>query len=162
MDKFTTNSPGETQKIAADVAERVLAAAPKKSATVLGLEGDLGAGKTTFLQGFARGLGIKEVVNSPTFIIMKKFQITNSKSQTNPNNQNPKFKTFYHFDLYRLEDEKEFEFFNFTEIISNPKNIVAIEWPEKITRILPEAIISIQFIHKSSTQRALNIGGLSV
>ena len=158
MDKFTTNSPGETQKIAADVAERVLAAAPKKSATVLGLEGDLGAGKTTFLQGFARGLGIKEVVNSPTFIIMKKFQITNSKSQTNPNNQNPKFKTFYHFDLYRLEDEKEFEFFNFTEIISNPENIVAIEWPEKIVGLLPKEIIKIQFNHLQENKREIIFG----
>ena len=101
MDKFVTNSPDETQKIAAGFAARVLAAAPKKSATVLGLEGDLGAGKTTFLQGFAKALGITEVVNSPTFVIMRKFKMQKSKFKIT--NQNSKFSYFYHFDCYRLE-----------------------------------------------------------
>ena len=151
MDKFVTNSPDETQKIAAGFAARVLAAAPKKSATVLGLEGDLGAGKTTFLQGFAKALGITEVVNSPTFVMLKRFKIYDLR-----------FKNFYHFDCYRRENPEEILGLGFKEIISNPENIVAIEWPEKIAAFLPKEIISIQFIHKNSTQRVLNISGLGI
>jgi len=99
----------------------------KKTAMVLALSGNLGGGKTTFLQGFAKGLGIKEKILSPTFVIMKKFG------------------NFYHIDCYRLKNEKDILELGFKEIIKNPKNIVAIEWPEKIKKILPKNTILIKF-----------------
>jgi len=125
VEKHITKSFEETQEIGQNFAREILAAKPQKSATVLALQGDLGAGKTTFLQGFAKGLGIEEVVNSPTFIVMKRFKIYDLR-----------FKNFYHFDLYRLENEKDADFLNFQEIMKDPKNIIAIEWPEKISKIL--------------------------
>jgi len=104
---------------------------------ILGLQGNLGGGKTTFLQGFARGLGIKEKITSPTYVILKHFKITkpqisNSKSQINSKSKNSKFGNFYHIDYYRLKDERDLVSLGFKEIIKNPKNIAAIEWPEKI------------------------------
>ena len=159
MQKSTTSNFQETQKLGENFAAEILARDPQKNATVLALSGDLGAGKTTFLQGFAKGLGIKEIVNSPTFIIMKKFQITSSKSQINSKFkiQNSKFTYFYHFDLYRLETRKDLDFLNFQEIIFNPKNIVAIEWPGKLGDVLPENSISINFSHLKENTRGVNV-----
>ena len=76
-----SNNPAETRKIGEFLARRILKSVPKKSARVLGLMGDLGAGKTTFLQGFAKGLGVKEKILSPTFIIVRRSKINNSKLQ---------------------------------------------------------------------------------
>jgi len=131
-DQFFTEGYLETQEIGEDMAKEVK---EQKRAVVFGLKGDLGAGKTTFLQGFAKGLGIKEKVISPTFVIMNRFDIKKGK-----------FKNFYHLDCYRIERAKEMENLGFEEIISDPKNIVCIEWPEKIKKILPPDLISISFI----------------
>jgi tRNA threonylcarbamoyladenosine biosynthesis protein TsaE len=125
---ITTNSAKQTQKLGEKFAQEILLSrTSQKTATVLGLSGNLGGGKTTFLQGFARGLGIKEKILSPTFVIMKRF------------------KNFYHIDCYRLKDEKDILELGWKEIISNPKNIVAVEWPEKIQKVLPQNTIFINF-----------------
>ena len=108
-------------------------------AIVIGLQGDLGSGKTTFIQGFAKGLGVDEKILSPTFVILKRFKITKSQIP------NPKFKNFYHIDCYRLKGAKDILELGFKEIISNPKNIVAIEWPEKIRKVFPPKKIIIKF-----------------
>lgn len=143
--EILTYSPIQTKKLGQTLAKKILKISPKKKAVVLGLVGDLGGGKTTFLQGFAKGLGIKQKILSPTFIIMKKFQIPNPKLQTNFKFQLPKFQTFYHFDCYRIERPKEILALGFKEIILNPKNIVVIEWAEKIRKILPKNTILIKF-----------------
>jgi tRNA threonylcarbamoyladenosine biosynthesis protein TsaE len=129
--QFLTESYLETQDVGQALAETI---EPQGKAIVFGLKGDLGAGKTTFLQGFAKGLGIKEKVISPTFVIMNRFDIKKSK-----------FENFYHLDCYRIEDVKEMKSLGFEEIISNPKNIVCIEWPEKIKKIIPEELVAIKF-----------------
>ncbi len=161
MKVIHTNSFEETQMVGQNFAREILAAKPQKTAVVLALRGDLGAGKTTFLQGFAKGLGIKEVVNSPTFIVMKKFQIPkNKKVEQITNVGNLFYQYFYHFDLYRLENEKDVEFLHFDEIISNPENIVAIEWPEKIVtslRAKRSNLISITFNHLQEVKREITI-----
>lgn len=160
MDKFITKSFEETQNAGQKFAAEILAHLPAgrqenpaKHAVVLALTGDLGAGKTTFLQGFAKGLGIEENVLSPTFIIMKKFLVPQ-----NVKLYKTRYKHFYHFDLYRLESEKDVEFLNFKEIISNPENIVAIEWPEKIAGILPETAVKITFTHLEENKREISFG----
>ncbi len=137
-EQLTLNS-SQTRKIARIWAEDILKAAPNKKSFIINLEGDLGSGKTTFLQGFARGLGIKEKILSPTFVILKKFKITKNK------NINQKFKTFYHLDCYRIKKSKEILDLGFKEIISNPQNIIAIEWAERIKKIMPKSTIWIKF-----------------
>jgi len=114
--KCLSKDPGQTKKLGEILAKEILKEKKQKKAFVLGLKGGLGGGKTTFLQGFARGLGIKEKITSPTFIIMKKFS------------------NFYHFDCYRIRKPKELLDLGFKEIISNPRNIVAIEFINKRTR----------------------------
>ena len=125
----------ETQKIAQDLAKKILRSKKRKNqAFVLALKGKLGSGKTTFLQGLAKGLGIKEKIASPTFNIYKRFG------------------NFYHFDCYRIEKPKEILDLGFEEIIQDPKNIVAIEWAEKIKKILPKTTkwINFKFLNKAS------------
>ncbi len=138
--KVITNSAKETQDLAKKLAKDFLA---KKRPIVLALEGELGGGKTTFLQGFAKGLGVKEKILSPTFNIFKKFKI--------------KDKYFYHFDCYRIEDPKEILNLGFKEIISNSNNIIAIEWASKIKKILPKNTIHLKFKFTDENTRSIDI-----
>jgi len=120
----------------------------QKGALVISLEGDLGGGKTTFLQGFAKGLGIKEKILSPTFIITRKFNLKCS---------NLKFEHFYHIDCYRIKKPKEILDLGFEEIISNSQNIVAIEWADRIKKIIPKGTIWIGFAFVSRNKRKIVI-----
>jgi tRNA threonylcarbamoyladenosine biosynthesis protein TsaE len=151
MKKIITNNFKQTQKLGKDFAKEILLSDIKNNnqinSTVLTLRGDLGAGKTTFLQGFAKGLGIKEKILSPTFVILKHFKIT--KPQTNS-----KFTDFYHIDCYRLKDSKDVLELDFKKIISDPKNIIAVEWPEKIKNALPKKIISINCDYQKNKKSA--------
>jgi tRNA threonylcarbamoyladenosine biosynthesis protein TsaE len=130
--KFLTKSAEESQEIGADFAKKILDLKKKENAVVIGLEGDLGSGKTTFLQGFAKGLGIKEKILSPTYVIMKRFKM-------------PGGRNFFHIDTYRINSPGEILEIGFEDIINNPENIVAIEWPEKVKKYLPAGAILIKF-----------------
>ena len=154
--KYITKSSQQTKKMGERIAKEVLQASDTcKSAVVLGLQGELGAGKTTFLQGFARGLGIKEKVLSPTFILMKKFQIPIYAIPENRRSSILWYRYFYHIDCYRIKNVKEILDLGFNEIIYNSENIVAIEWPEKIKKILPKDTVLIQFKHNKENSRTL-------
>ncbi len=142
--KHLTSSTEKTKKLGEKLAKEILKRKLQKKAVIIGLQGNLGSGKTTFVQGFAKGLGIKEKILSPTFVIMKRFSLTNSK-----------FKNFYHIDCYRLKDERDILKLNFKKIISDPKNIVAIEWPERIKKALPKNCIKIKFKFVNQTIREL-------
>jgi len=137
--KYITNNYKQTQKLGEELAKNILEYAPKKDAVVLCLHGNLGGGKTTFLQGFAKGLGIKERILSPTFVVMKRFG------------------NFYHIDCYRLKNEKDILELDWEKIISNPKNIVAIEWPEKIKKALPKNTIKINFKFIDKNKREIRL-----
>jgi len=152
---FTTNNPNQTKKLGKLLAKEVLKAHLGKRAFVFGLRGDLGGGKTTFLQGFAKGLGVKEKITSPTFVIMRKFEIRNPKSETNSKFKIQKFQTFYHFDCYRIENHKEILDLGFKEILSDPQNIVAIEWADKIKKIIPKETIWLKFEFISAKTRKI-------
>lgn len=140
---YLTKSPFQTKKLGEILAREVQKIKLKKRAFVLGLVGGLGGGKTTFLQGFAKALGIKEKILSPTFILMKKFKIENCKL---------KIENFFHIDCYRIKKTKEILDLGFKEIISNPQNIVAIEWADKVKKNLPKnsLILKFQFINKNT------------
>lgn len=113
MQVYKTTGPQETQKIAGTLASGF------KSGGVIALSGELGAGKTTFVQGFAEGLGIKDKIISPTFLIIRQYPIPDQKN------------FFYHIDLYRIE-KVSLEDLGLKEILTEPGNIVVIEWPERI------------------------------
>lgn len=139
-----TENPAQTKKIGETLARKILKKGLLESAVLVFLEGTLGAGKTTFLQGFAKGLGIKEKILSPTFIILKRFNINDSE-----------FKNFYHIDCYRIQRPEEILELGFKNMVSNPQNIVAIEWPERIRNLLPKNGILVKFKAIDKNKRSL-------
>lgn len=152
---FITNNFEETRKLGRDFA-KVL-----KKGNAVCLYGDLGSGKTTFVQGLAVGLGIKRRIISPTFIIVKSYALENQKSKSKSQNCNSKFKsleseTFYHIDLYRVESERDIEGLGIEEIIDNKNNIVVIEWAEKLKSQMPAKRIDIYFFYENESKRKIN------
>ena len=138
MSIFLSQNAAKTKRIGENLARKILQnKSGRKKALVLGLIGDLGGGKTTFLQGFAKGFGIRERILSPTFVIMKKFQLFNCPIVQLLN--------FYHIDCYRIQKPKEILALGWKEIINNPQNIIAVEWADKIKRHLPKDKIMITF-----------------
>jgi tRNA threonylcarbamoyladenosine biosynthesis protein TsaE len=146
VERYIFKSAAETQDFAKAFAKELLQKPLGKTAMVLACSGELGAGKTTFTQGFAEGLGVKEKILSPTFVVMKRFPLK-TKS----------FKNFYHFDCYRIESEQDAESLELESILANPENIVLIEWPEKIQKLLPENVLKINFKHINEGGRELTI-----
>ena len=112
-------------------------------ATVISLSGDLGAGKTTLVQFLAKSLGVTEVVTSPTFTIMKGYELPTDQS----------FKRLIHMDAYRIDDLVELAPLRFNEMLAMPKTLFCIEWAEKISQALPESVIKIQINHIKGEER---------
>lgn len=147
--KFITNTPFQTKKIGEGFAKIILSNFPAPKAVVLALKGELGSGKTTFLKGFAKGLGIKETIQSPTFIIIRKTPFSYCSS----NSKKEAF--FYHIDCYRLQHFEEIIRLGIKEIFSSSNNIVAIEWAEKIEKLLPLNVWHIYFKQPSFKTREI-------
>lgn len=137
--KKISNSKIQTQKIAKDFAKKILRFRSSQKAVVIGLSGELGSGKTTFVQGFAKALGIKERIISPTFVILKRF------------------KNLIHIDAYRIKNPKEILDLGWNDLIKNPENIILVEWPEKIKKILPKPHFWLNFSYTSPQKRGIDI-----
>jgi len=144
-----STGPQNTKKIAKEMTRDILKKGLQKQAVVLALTGELGSGKTTFIQGLARGLGLEEKITSPTFVIMKSYQLPSRNIKIS------KYHWLYHIDCYRLEKPKEILDLGFKQIISEPKNIIAIEWADKIKTILPSNTLWLKFTFKNKTQRQI-------
>jgi tRNA threonylcarbamoyladenosine biosynthesis protein TsaE len=106
-----------------------------ETAVVVALSGDLGAGKTTFVQQLAQILGISETVTSPTFVIMKSYITTD-----------PIFQTLVHMDAYRIEDDTEMGPLNFKDVVAQPNTLICVEWAERISTFLPPRTIKIDLL----------------
>ena len=117
-----------------------------KGAVVVALDGALGAGKTTFAQGFAEGLGVKEKVKSPTFVLV----------HTHALKKKARFTMFYHADCYRLESEKDVHAIGLDEAMSNSENIVLVEWARRIKKELPKDTIRVTFTYKNERTRKIS------
>ena len=115
-------------------------------ATVVGLSGDLGSGKTAFVKAIARVLGITETVLSPTFVLAKFYDIP----------QPALWLRLVHIDAYRLEDPSELKALRFDELISDSRNLVLIEWPEQAGDLFPADARMITFRVVDETTRALS------
>jgi len=141
MNVFITNSSQETKELAEKVIKQL------KGKNLLCLYGSLGAGKTTFVQGLADSLGIKKRVISPTFVFLREYKVEDRGG----------YQLLVHVDCYRLRDEKDIKAIDLPEFWQNKKNLVVIEWAEKIRRILPKERIDIKFGHVSQKKRKIKI-----
>ncbi len=103
-----------------------------ESATVVALSGDLGAGKTAFVQKVAHEFGVEDQVNSPTFVIEKIYACS----------QGP-FVRLIHIDAYRLQGAHDLEVLGWREIVSDPTNLIMVEWPENVAAAVPEDALKI-------------------
>ena len=141
MNEYLFKSVSETQTFAAQWAEEIPAG------TVIALQGNLGTGKTTFTQGFARGLGIKERVGSPTFKLVSEYQ--------------GKDKVLFHVDCYRLENPEAFLNIGGENFLTPFEGITLIEWAERIEPLLFDSVIKVKFnrIEGEPTHRRINIIG---
>jgi len=160
-----SKSPQETQKIGRILGEELKSKTSfglhksklkNKQALVIGLEGDLGGGKTTFVQGLAQGLGIKKQINSPSFVLIKKYRIRFGVADETLH-PGANFRSLFHIDCYRLNKPQELLELDFDQIIKNPRNLVVIEWAEKVKNILPEDTLKIEFKWLGENKRKLII-----
>src|SRR5579859_3177717 len=158
--KQITNSHTTTQELGEDFAKKL------HGGDVLLLFGDLGSGKTTFMQGLAKGLGIERRIISPTFIIVRKYEVPESSPIKN-------IQTLYHIDLYRTQTrstsfgltqdessgqaEDDLQGLGMNEILHENNAIVAIEWPEKLGSFLPEKRWELHFETLSENERSITI-----
>ena len=126
----------QTTLLAKILAAEITKTKPSQNAMVIGLSGDLGAGKTTFVKALVRGLGVRKKVISPTFIIMRSFPIKGSYTK------------IYHVDAYRL-DGTALTRLGLNGIMKDPRNIVVIEWADRVRRLLPRDAIMINIEHSS-------------
>ncbi len=134
---ITTNSLEETQNVAFDFAKTI------KAGDILCFYGELGSGKTSFIQGLAKGLGIKRRIISPTFIIARNYDFNDLN--------------FYHIDLYRTKTKEDLLGIGIDEILSDDKNIVAIEWAEKLLDLLPLKRIDLRFEYIDDNTRKITM-----
>jgi tRNA threonylcarbamoyladenosine biosynthesis protein TsaE len=131
--EIITHSSEETKKLASEIAGRT------KIGDTLALYGDLGSGKTTFTRYLVESLGLKNRVQSPTFVIARKYGYIN------------------HIDLYRITSEKEVEDLGMKEILEDRSCITIIEWPELSEKMLPENTVRIYFEHVDENSRKIRI-----
>lgn len=176
-EKKILHSLTEMQDFARDFVQTL---SPQQTgATVLGLYGDLGAGKTSFTQGLAQALGVSDTVVSPTFVIMKVYKTRDMTFEIRENSnaffisrisnlvsrffnisylksQISVFTHLIHIDAYRIERPEEMLRLGWNDIISNKENLVIVEWPERIGANMPEHI-KIKFEHITENEREVEV-----
>jgi tRNA threonylcarbamoyladenosine biosynthesis protein TsaE len=135
--KYLTKSAKQTLNLGKKLAKRL------KGGEILGLIGELGAGKTVLIKGIAAGLGIKKIITSPTFVLMKVYPVKG------------KIKQLVHIDCYRIKDPQEIADIGATEYFGQEDTVTVIEWADKIKKILPQERINISIKIKGENSREI-------
>lgn len=150
---YLSKGPKETEKLAGFLLKQFLKnnkQASKKKPLIIALEGELGAGKTVFVKGVAKALKLSIKIKSPTFVLMKKYS-------TKIENLKLKIKNIYHLDCYRLRDHRDLLALGIKDILNNNENVILIEWPERIKKILPKKHIKIRIDHVDKSTRRITM-----
>lgn len=141
-------SKDQIEAFAADVLEEIKKKHGKSGAALLLLSGELGAGKTTFVQALARILGVQERVTSPTFLLQKEFQTTDKR-----------FKRLVHIDAYRLESFEELEKLGWEKFREDAHTLIVLEWPERVEerRVFDHAFrLTLEHVNESTRSTSLS------
>ena len=139
--RYLSKSPKETNMIANDFLNTLKL---KERATIVALEGELGAGKTAFTQEVGKILGVTENMHSPTFVIEKIYSIDWKG-----------FKNLIHIDAYRLEKDSELFHLGWEEVTKEPENLIFLEWPENVASLIPADAKRIYFQFIDETTREI-------
>jgi tRNA threonylcarbamoyladenosine biosynthesis protein TsaE len=137
LNKVISSSEEETLKLAAQFALSL----PRPA--IVTLTGDLGAGKTVFSRGMARALGVKGPISSPTFTIVQEYDIDKG--------------SLYHMDLYRISDDEEALSFGIEDFLLDQAAICLIEWPVRLSWLLPDQVFAIDLEHVSENERQITL-----
>lgn len=137
---IVTRTPDETRTVGAGLAELLV------PGDVISLTGDLGAGKTTFVQGAARGLGVGEPVVSPTFVLVREYR-----------GEVP----VYHLDVYRLDRLQEVIDLGFEDLL-DPSGVIFVEWGDAIEALLPDEHLRVELRTDDGDARRLSFSGRGV
>lgn len=140
-EEIVTTSAEETQRVGECLAHDV------QPGDCIFLYGELGSGKTTFVQGFARGLGIKRRIISPTFTIVRQYELQEEKE----------IKRLYHLDLYRIDSHDDLQTIAIDEILGDRDAIAVIEWPEKLDKQTEKKTHTLSFSYEDKDGRRIII-----
>ncbi len=143
MSEIISRSEEETKSIAAELVTRLPAG------SVVALRGDLGAGKTAFASGILTALGAVGPFQSPTFVIMHRYDFALPSPQG--------IRRIYHIDAYRINASDDLARLGFEEWISDPEGLVLLEWPERVESILPKKIVTVSIETVSETERGISV-----
>jgi tRNA threonylcarbamoyladenosine biosynthesis protein TsaE len=138
MKTIITNSAKQTSALGKNLGKSC------RGGEILALSGNLGAGKTCFTQGLAKGLGIKRIINSPTFVIMKVYNVKKNG-----------IKKFCHIDAYRLKSADDLIAIGANEYLNRADTVTIIEWAEKIKKLLPKNTTKISLKHLKDNKREI-------
>jgi tRNA threonylcarbamoyladenosine biosynthesis protein TsaE len=134
--QFISRSEAETEAFAADMARK------SPIGSMMTLHGDLGAGKTVFARGFARGLGITEPVSSPTYTIVQEYAL-------------PGQGRLYHLDLYRISSAESAVAFGVDEFFDDNNAYKLVEWAERVGNLIPDNVIKLSIRHLNEQEREI-------
>ena len=141
-----TNSEQDTYDFALKFAANL------KGGEVIGLMGDLGSGKTIFTKGLAMGIGIKQAITSPTFVLMRLYEIRGADKNIEAKN---KIKRFCHIDAYRTKDELDIVSIGAEDFMGQEDTVTVVEWADKIRDILPRRTQYIHFEFQGGEKRLI-------
>jgi tRNA threonylcarbamoyladenosine biosynthesis protein TsaE len=133
------------EELEQEAAHFVQTLSPSEAATLVTLTGELGAGKTTFTQAIARALGVTDTVTSPTFVLEKIYELPEGAA----------FSKLIHIDAYRLKSGSELAPLEFDILMKDSKNLLLLEWPERVTDALPQPNVSITLVPNEDGSRTL-------
>lgn len=142
MEELISNSSQQTENFGRIFAKKL------KGGDVIFLMGEMGAGKTTFVKGLAKGIGVNSRVVSPTFVIVRKHTVSNKNSNIS---------TLYHLDLHRLDDTKQALLVDLKDFLDDREGIVVIEWPNISQGIVKGKVWKVVFIDAGMDKRKITI-----
>lgn len=147
MKPLVSRSSRQTAAWAGKLAARLLGQPPPKRVAVVALVGELGSGKTVFVKGFLKRAGIRRRITSPTFLLMRSYFLRHRF-----------YRNVYHLDCFRIKKPAELLRLGLKQILTEPKNIVLVEWADKIKRFLPKNTLWIKLEHgRKENERIIKI-----
>jgi tRNA threonylcarbamoyladenosine biosynthesis protein TsaE len=146
---FISHSLAETENFARDFVKKLTGGGRIKVAAVVGLYGDLGSGKTTLAQAVGRALGVTDSIQSPTFVIEKKYKTSN-----------PIYGYLVHVDAYRLSGGEELRKLGFEELLADSNNLILVEWADRVADVLPPDHIKLHFKFVDENTREFSISSM--